>query len=475
MQTEKVLVVWMFDESDSIKDDLQDLRARLLRVYNELQQARDASGKADRQLAASKDSDKLLTAVTSFGRAFHIHTPQPTSDFRQIIQAFDRIPVDVSGRENLCAAILAAVKQYRVASAKGRRVVLIIVSDESGDDGDLIETALQQVNSIKAPIYFLGREAIFGSPNAYVRFRHPPTGKVFRLPVNRGPEAPAVEQLLYDGFRRRFDSHMSGFGPYEQVRLARNSGGIFFQLPTDGEDLYDFRKQRVTAEMMAGYAPSLASRSVYTREISTSEFRIAIRDAIELLNPFASQNSYLEIPEVEHFAVDPAQSSRDILRRLNQISRVLKVMAAAHQKLDAVQSLRDAESSLRWRANYDLMDAQLMAYRVRLFEYDIALGQFAKNMPRLVRTKNPPHNRWEIRHGADRLLMPDAPQEKALGVTAEQLRSDHREALKLLATVREVHKGTPWATRAEWEEGRRFGATFRSWHLPNAKRRPNPK
>ena len=150
-------------------------------------------------------------------------------------------------------------------------------------------------------------------------------------------------------------------------------------------------------------------------------------------------------------------------------------MASAHQNLAAVRSLRDAEPSLRWRANYDLMSAQLMAYRVRLFEYGIALGQFGKNMPRLIPPKNPPHNRWEIRHGSNKLLMPDAQQEKALGVTAEQLRSYHREALQQLASVRETHQGTPWAMRAQWEEGRRFGATFRSWYYQTPKPRPNNK
>ncbi len=483
MRTEKVLAVWMFDESESMKDDQEELKGRLHRVYEELKLVEADAAKLNRKNSTrASNDDVLLTAVTSFGASFHVHTPKPTSDSRQIMQAIDRIPIDRTGKENMCLAIQAAMKKYG-KMARGRKVALIVVSDESGDDGDpyiapaadQIENALAALKSHRSPIYILGRESVFGNFYAYVRWRHPQTGHVHKLPIRRGPEAPSAEQLLYDGFRRRFDSHMSGFGPYEQVRLARDSGGIFFQLPPEEENLNDFKQKQFASLRLREYLPNLDSRRVYIGDVSKSNFRVAIRTAIALLNPLNPQNTGLEIPEIEHFVVDPVQSTSRVLARLQQISRVLQVMATAHQKLAAVRSLRDAEPSLRWRANYDLMNAQLMAYRVRLFEYGIALGQFGKNMPRLIPAKTPPHNRWEIRHGSNKLLMPDAQQEKALGVTAEQLRSYHREALQQLASVRETHQGTPWAMRAQWEEGRRFGATFRSWYYQRPKPRPNNK
>jgi len=481
MRSDKVLAVWMFDESGSMKDDQEELKGRLHRVYEELKLVEEDAAKLNgRKSGRSRNKDVLLTAVTSFGAEFHVHTPKPTSDPRLIMQAMNRIPIDRTGKENMCTAIQAAMKKYG-KMARGRKVVVIVVSDESGDDGDpylppgadQIENALAVLKTHRSPIYILGRESVFGNFFAYVKWRHPQTGHVHKLPIRRGPEAPSAEQLLYDGFRRRFDSHMSGFGPYEQVRLARDSGGIFFQLPHEEENLNDFKKKQFAALTMREYLPNLDSRRVYIGEVSKSKFRVAIRTAIALLNPLNPQNQGLEIPEIEHFPVNPLQSTTKVLTRLQQISKVLQVMAVAHQKLNAVQALRDAEPSLRWRANYDLMSAQLMAYRVRLFEYGIALGQFGKNMPRLIPPKNPPHNYWEIRHGSDKLLMPDAQQEKALGVTAEQLRSYHREALQQLASVREAHEGTPWAMRAEWEEGRRFGATFRSWRYDPPK--PQPK
>jgi len=149
---------------------------------------------------------------------------------------------------------------------------VIVVSDESGDDGDpflppaadQLENALAVLKTHRSPIYILGRESVFGNFYAYVRWKHPQTGYVHRLPIRRGPEAPSAEQLLYDGFRRRFDSHMSGFGPYEQVRLARDSGGIFFQLPHEEENLNDFKKKQFSMALFSDHTFHMSMMAVVT-------------------------------------------------------------------------------------------------------------------------------------------------------------------------------------------------------------------
>lgn len=483
MRTDRVLAIWLFDESESMKDDQEELKGRIHRVYEELKIVQDDADKLNgrRRRTSSRNDDILLTAIASFGAGFHVHTPKPTSDSKRLLQAIDKIPIDRTGKENMCTAILAALKQFGGLS-RGRKIALIVVSDESGDDGDpylppgvdRVEETLAALKARRAPAYILGREAVFGNFYAYVRWRHPQTGRLHKLPIRRGPEAPSAEQLLFDGFRRRFDSHMSSFGPYEQVRLARDSGGIFFQLPHEEENLNDFQKKQFAALKMREYLPDLSSRRHYLTNVSQSQFRTAIRQAITVLNPFNPKNKGMEIPEVEHFVVDPVQSTTKVIQRKVQITKVLVALAMAHSKLSAVESLRASEPSLRWRANYDLMSAQLFAYRVRLFEYLIALDQFGKNMPRLIPRANPPHNRWEIRHGSNKLIMPDTVQERAFGVTASQLREFHRNALKQLVAVREEHAGTPWANRAQWEEGRRFGATFRSWYQAPPRPRPRP-
>ncbi len=477
MRSHKLLVVWLFDESGSMKDDQKEIRARIGRVYEELKLVeKDPSsvGSSKKQ----KLQQILLTAVTSFGSSYHVHTPRPTGDVAAVIEAIGKIPVDETGKENMCQSLIAATAQYRSMATGGRRkLVLIVVSDESGDDGDFVEDALQQAKSARAPVYILGRESVFGSLYAHVRWIQPLTGQVYYLPIRRGPETPFAEQLQHDGFRKRLDSHMSGFGPYEQVRLARDTGGIFFQLPGEQENLNDLDAREFQMLDLKEYLPDLSARRDYAARRDKSEFRKAIWEVIVLLNPYEKNNGWLNVPEREHFSVNPRQSAEKVTARIRQIVRILAAMATAQQRLESVRGLRAREPSRRWRANFDLIYAQLFAYRVRLFEYAIALGQFGKTMPQ--RIKNPKSNRWLIQQGSRNLILPDPQQEKTLKVTGKQLKEAQQQALKQFAQVKQEHPNTPWSRRAEWEEQRRFGATFREYYQPPPRphrpTKPRPK
>jgi hypothetical protein len=65
LQKSPVLVLWCFDESESMKDDQEEIRGRIYRVYEEL------------GLVSATNSDALTTAVTSYGSGFNVHTPDP--------------------------------------------------------------------------------------------------------------------------------------------------------------------------------------------------------------------------------------------------------------------------------------------------------------------------------------------------------------------------------------------------------------
>ncbi|HVW39408.1 MAG TPA: hypothetical protein VHB99_18955, partial [Pirellulales bacterium] len=78
----KVLVIWCFDESESMKDDQKEIRDRIERVYEEL------------GLAESAQGDALWTAVASYGEGFHLHTQKPTSEIDEIRTAIGEVPID---------------------------------------------------------------------------------------------------------------------------------------------------------------------------------------------------------------------------------------------------------------------------------------------------------------------------------------------------------------------------------------------
>ena len=467
LRNNRLTVVWLFDESESMKDDQQDLKKRLNRVYKELELAEDDPSwkeKMKRQRRSTNKDDILQTIIASYGNDYHVHTPRATSDLEALMAAIDRIPVDDTGNEHMCQALLNALNQYKGVLRADRKLVIIVVSDESGDDGLLVEDVRKEARRLKTPMYFLGREAVFGSLYAHVRWRQPETGRLFFLPIRRGPETPFSEQLQFDGLRRRRDSQMSGFGPYEQVRLARDTGGIFFQLPHEEADINDFQAYKLAAAEMREYLPSLDSRRDYVAQRQSSDFRVAIWDVIALLNPYDAANSGLELPEREFFAVNPNQSSPQAARRIQQVVRILGAMSAAQARLESVRELRGREPSPRWRANYDLLVAQTFAYRVRLFQYAIGLDQFAKTMPQ--RIKNKKSNRWSIHVGTNNLMYPDEAQTNALKVSKEDIDTAYKMARQLFAEIIEEHPNTPWSQRAEWEEKRGYGVRFGEHYFP---------
>src|SRR5262249_26424295 len=212
------------------------LKERIHRVYEELKLFDD-----------DVKADVLLSAIVSFGHDVHFMLPRkkPTDNIPTIMKAIDDIPIDKTGVENTCEAISTVINEYRRQAVQTKRkLVLVVISDESGDDGDKVEETLRLARGASAPIYFLGREAVFGNLYAYVRWIHPQTGGLHLLPVRRGPDTPYAEVLPFDGFRHREDAAMSGFGPYEQVRLSRDTGGIFFILPNEEANVNepDFRQ-----------------------------------------------------------------------------------------------------------------------------------------------------------------------------------------------------------------------------------------
>ncbi|MDA1014601.1 MAG: VWA domain-containing protein [Planctomycetota bacterium] len=472
MRKDPVTVVWMFDESGSMKDDQEQIKGKIHKLYEELKLVdKDPTILSARERRKEKSDTTLLTAVTSFGKLYHEQTPKPTSNVEQIIKAIESIPVDETGEEKMCGALTIVLNKFS-KMAKSRKVAIVMVSDESGDDSLGLIGPRDMAKALNIPIYIMGRESVFGSLYAYVPWQDPSTKHWHRLPIRRGPETAFPEGLQWDGFRRRFDAHMSGFGPYSQVKLARDSGGIFFQLPHEEEKLVNFDNKKYEHLALKEYVPDMRDPNIYMQDAQNSNFRKAIQEVIMLLNPHEKKG--LEIPENDHFDTNLAAAGRTITQRVNQIATIIVVLDRCQQYLDSVRPLRANEPSRRWRASYDLMYAQLFAYKVRLFEYAIAIGQFSTNLAQHL--TDPTHNRWYIRQGGSSLILPTPQQEAGLKVTGDQLKELQKQAVRGFALVQEAHPNTPWAVRAAWEAKRSFGARIGSFkYTPPPPGRPSPK
>jgi hypothetical protein len=455
MRASKVLVVWLFDESESMEDDREEIKKQFHKVYEDL----GIVEKQDKELrsAAARDKEILQTIVFGYGKELHPLMKAPSSDLKEIRAAIGKIQRDESGLENTCMAVSAVVQKYGPqARHQNRKLLVILVTDESGDDGEeLIDSTIDKVKRYEVPVYIMGREAVFGYPYARIRWVDPDYKLDHWLQINRGPETPGPEALQFDGLHHRWDSYASGFGPYEQVRLAKESGGIFLVLPGEEENLAGqeaIDKRKFAFYDMKEYMPSLESRREYVNERKKSRFRETMWDVIVMLNPYLDKD--LVIREI-HYPFDREKFQKEGQVEADHGIRALKLLNAAAVELEKIKPLRAAEESKRWRANYDLMLGQVYAFRVRLFQAMLALDQHARN-PQPAKSKK--SNQWNLVR-TQTMLAPDPQQVKFFNVDLDELKKQELKARKLLAEVVKNHPQTPWANRAEFELDHGFGFT----------------
>ncbi|MCH8043594.1 MAG: VWA domain-containing protein [Planctomycetes bacterium] len=449
LEKEKVLLVWCFDQSESMKDDQQEIRDEISRVYEELGLADSAAGGA------------LTNAVTSYGANFLVHTPKPTSQADKIREAINAVPIDPSGREIMLQAVSRSIAEYQTyAKRTRRRMALVLVTDESGDFNEnyrFLENVIKQAQDARCMVYVLGREAVFSYPYAHMRWKHPQTHHVHWLRIDRGPESAFVEQLQTNGFHRRYDADASGFGPYDQSRLAKQTGGIFFLLPSIETNLVRGKNRRYELEAMRLYAPDMRSREAYLLDRNKSEFRQVLWKVITDLNPYHPEAAKIINMRV-HFSPQAAPFLKQADHEQKKAVVYLKYMAQAIEAIEAIKPLREREYSPRWQANYDLLYAQLLAYTARIYEYGAYLEHFKRN-PKIAPPRKKPNLlliRWDIHTRKET-------------ITGETIKPYVEKSTALLKQIIKQHAGTPWAARAKHELNRGFGVKLFPYY-----RRPTP-
>jgi len=442
----KVMLVWAMDQSESMADDREEVTTRIERVYDELGLSSVAAGEA------------LLTGVISYGDKMLNHTQRPTSKPAEIMAAIRNVPNDPSGMEMQSDAFMFGISQFQsVAQAQNRQMALVMVTDESGDmvtNNSKLEQAIQMAKAANCKVYILGREAIFGYPYAHMNWIHKESKTNHWVRIDRGPETPQPEQLQIDGFRRRHDAFPSGFGPYEQSRIARQTGGIFFMLPSPEVRLVGRDTRAYDADAMRPYLPDLSPRIDYESERNKNAFRAMVWQVISDLNPYqpGSKGSRVEV-RLSHFSIDRAKFAAEADTELKKAEDLVRYLAEAQKGLESVAALRAREKSPRWRANYDLIYAQVISYQARLQEYGWYMAEFKRN-PKPVKNilgASRPTNGWWV-HVIPRLLKPDVTQ-------AQRDKADG-----LFRELQKEYAGTPWGERAKDEINRGYGIELVEGH-----------
>jgi hypothetical protein len=452
-----------------MKDDQKEIRDRIEHVYTEL------------GLMSKTNSGALETSVCSYGNDpnFRVHTRAPTSARTEIMAAIDDVPLDLSGEEYMCSAVLKALQIHRPYAQRARRqLAMIIVTDESGNRNDNdanMERAIQELKNARSRLYVLGREAVFGYPYARIRWQHPQSKRIHWLPIDRGPETAFVEQLQIDGYHRRWDAHPSGFGPYEATRMARETGGIFFLLPSLETNLV--RGEKIKYEMQAAYFPDLRSRPEVKADIDRSPLRTTLEKVIYDLNPYKEKMAELR---VDGFSTDYEPLARQIQQELTKVPTLLQYLSKAELAVSKLADERKQESSPRWQANYDLLHAQTIAYQARVHEYGAYMEQFLKDLQAYVRNPTDPKNKFKPPPKTKGALVHDDwhVRGRTQTITGDKIKPYVERSTAMFKQVIQDHPGTPWAARAEAEIRRGFGVELYPEYeppLPNTKLTPPPK
>jgi von Willebrand factor type A domain len=436
LQDHKLTVIWLFDESESMKDDQKAIREKFSRVASELRVNVDTKKKND---------PPLTHAIVGFGGDVHFELERPTADIDQIGRAIDRLRIEPSGVENTLTAIFKVIDHYGVLINKDRRLLIVLVTDESGDDGGYVEEARQAAVSKRVPIYVIGRQSLFGYRDARLLYIDPVTKDHYWPVIHRGPETADVEMLQWDGLHSRWDEQPSGFAPYELARLAKDSGGIYFLLPSEETMRVRQREKAYQIKDLKEYVPAYESRGEYNEKRMRSELRRTMAEIIRATRDFPFRRHFSIIPEVT--AQQASEEYPNVTFRLNALIEI-------EQRLRKLKSARDRETEKRWRAHYDLMLAQVVAYQIQAYEYRAALQELVAKPPKPSRMPVPGELvvEWVLDHAKE----PKAPK--------NETEKPRAEATKLLKQVIADHPKTPWADLAQDELTRGFSVGRHEWH-----------
>ncbi|MDA8743792.1 VWA domain-containing protein [Rubripirellula amarantea] len=472
MEESPTLVVWMFDLSGSLERQRRDIRNRFDRIYSELGIA-EASG--SKSFANNEDKESpLLTSIMGFGQEVKLFTPEPISDLDEIKSIIDEeFTVDTSGEEKVFTAIASAANQYKsLAKPRGnrgplRKVMFIVVTDEKGDDEYLLETSIKSCRNLGIPVYVIGVPAPFGRQHTLVKYVDPdPTYD--QTPqfaqVDQGPETfyPEHVQVGFTGDFQQEPVIDSGFGPYALTRLCYETGGIYFTVHPNRNVSRKVRRGELDAfaseleyffdpTVMQKYRPDYLTQRDYENQIKASPLRMALKTAAEM-KPVTG----LSRPRMRFVRREDAQLVGDLSEAQKEPAKLEYDLRVISETLMRGFKHREDETSLRWRAGYDLAMGRVLAQKVRTETYNAILAE-AKSKA----FKDPKNNTWVLEPSEDITVGSRWQNEAAM-------------AKKLLQGVVDDHAGTPWALLASEELkvpiGWKWTETYTDLNPP----KPNP-
>jgi hypothetical protein len=435
LKDHKLTVVWLFDESTSMQDDQRTILEKFDRVSSELKINIDPN---------KKSAGALNHAIVGFGQGIDYVLEKPREDIDLIGKGIKNLKIDPTGIENTMRALRDVVEHYANLIRKDRKLLIVLVTDESGDDGADVEEAQQALKKHNVPLYVIGRQALFGYPYAHHQYIDPVTKDVYHPSIRRGPETADLELYQWDGLHDRWDEQPSGFAPYELARLTKVSGGIYFLLPSEEFMRMRQREKAYSITQLKEYMPEYVNRLTYVERRTGSVLRQTLHTIV------TDSKSLLYVRD---FSIDSEQLVQAALQEGEKATFKLNALLDIQNRLEKMSKLRDREPEKRWQAHYDLMLAQTVAFEVIAYEYRALMASIVKSPPV---PKQPAGPNTVITWRVDHSKTPWAPRNE----TAKK----YAEAERLLKDVIDRHPKTPWADLAQDTIKTGFSVHLHEWH-----------
>lgn len=421
LETDPILVIWLMDSSISLVDERQQVAARLERVFEELT-----------ALDSSRDQRSMLNAVVAYGQGVRELVP-PSNDGQLVTEAIRNVPTDESGIENVFSALIYAIDKYkRLITFEQRKCVVVIWTDESGDDYVRLDDAALACRRLAIPVFTVGPSAMFGREQGTHSYLHT-DGVTYQLPVNRGPDAVHQERLRmpywFEG--DQMEVLHAGIGPFALTRLALESGGAYFINDAE-EDRSPF-----SLETMREYLPDYVTANEYVQRVSNSPLRRAVLNAVLVTHKEKLKGTPRLLFEPTGRTYQ--QELLDAQKSAAFNTRILELAMNAFGR-QGLEKEYEKEKSKRWRAWYDLTYGRLLAMYVRNNEYNWACATMKLKGTDFVDTQS---NRWKF------VASENISNSKAAKMADE--------ATRLLTRCVEQNPGTPWAQMAQRELKDAFG------------------
>ena len=454
MEERNTVVVWLFDQSASLMLQREEILARFDRIYEELGLIQ-AGGHSSFD---SKIGKPLTTQVYAFGNKISKLIDKPTDSLATIKEVVKNIERDSTGIENVMEAVATAAKDHqgfrKVERSTGQpkaNVMLIVVSDEAGDDVEHLDETVQTCTRLQMPVYVIGVPAPFGRLETKVKWVDPDP-EFDQEPqwalVSQGPESiyPERLQLDFTGNFEDLDMIDSGFGPFHLTRLAYETGGIYFAVHPNRTTSRRVRRRETEnysahlqyffdPKVMKRYRPDYVSIGSYKAGLAKNAARAALVRAAQF-----STSGQLESPRLVFEKNDEARFVNAVSKAQQDAAIIEPTFNRLYDILRAGEEARGDETSPRWQAGYDLAMGRAIAAKVRAKTYNAMLA-LIKTKLKFDKPKNkdtPQNNTWVLK-------------------PADTIDTGSQDA-KLLAKARTYlqrvsleHEGTPWAMLADRE------------------------